>query len=157
VRLGLILYSDFCGFFPSTPNSTISDTEGIEVSWCSKNGHGTRGMPPGTIQGIQVLNNPNYVQIVAFVDQTKINIQAGDFGGELDGWAQDGVRVSSATLCVRIFCLMIHLPSAGQSHWWYGIYQRVQPGQSNPSANLILDRVCHSQRSLGSFADGSIM
>jgi hypothetical protein len=114
-------------------------------------------MPPGTIQGIQVLNNPNYVQIVAFVDQTKINIQAGDFGGELDGWAQDGVRVSSATLCVRIFCLMIHLPSAGQSHWWYGIYQRVQPGQSNPSANLILDRVCHSQRSLGSFADGSIM
>jgi hypothetical protein len=88
-----MLYSDFCGFFPSTPNQTIADTEGIEVAWCSKKGHGTRGMPPDTIHGIQVLNNPNYIQIVAYIDQTKINIQAGDYGGELDGWAQDGVRV----------------------------------------------------------------
>lgn len=89
---GLICYSDFCIFAPPQPNSTIADTEGVEVAWCTKKGHGARGIAPDTISGIQVLNNPNYIQIVAFIKQENIYIQTGDYGGELDGWAQDGVR-----------------------------------------------------------------
>jgi hypothetical protein len=65
-----------------------------------KSGHGTRGTPPGTFTGVQVLRNANYIQFVAFIDQTKVNIQAGDYGGELDGWGQDNVRVLRAS-CVR--------------------------------------------------------
>ncbi|KAI9511940.1 hypothetical protein F5148DRAFT_949796, partial [Russula earlei] len=83
--------SDVCTYAPPQPNSTIGDTEGIEVSWCTKNGYGTRGIPPGTITGGQMLRTPYYIQIVLFVDQTKINLQAGDYGGELDGWGQDGL------------------------------------------------------------------
>jgi hypothetical protein len=85
-------YSDLCLFAPPGPNSTIGDTEGEEVCWCTAKGHGCRGIPPGTITGIQVLNNANYMQIVAFIDQTKINIAPGDEGGELDPHGQDLVR-----------------------------------------------------------------
>jgi len=81
--------SDFCIFAPPQPNSTISDTEGVEVTWCAKEGWGSRVIPPGTFTGIQVLNNANYIQFVAFLDQTKVNIQAGDYGGELDMGGQD--------------------------------------------------------------------
>jgi hypothetical protein len=41
-----------------------------------------------------VLNNANYIQVVALIDQTKVNVQAGDFGGELDCGGQDEVRAS---------------------------------------------------------------
>jgi len=81
--------TDFCFFSPSQPNSTIADTEGEEVTWCTKKGHGARGIAPGTISGIQVLRNPNYVQFVAFIKQENVDIQTGDYGGELDGWGQD--------------------------------------------------------------------
>ena len=91
---GLSLVLDLCFFAPPQPNSTIADTEADEVTWCVKSGWGSRGVPPDTITGIQVLNNANYIQIVAFLDQTKVNIQAGDFGGELDCGGQDEVRAS---------------------------------------------------------------
>ncbi|KAI0245977.1 hypothetical protein BJV78DRAFT_1381944 [Lactifluus subvellereus] len=81
--------SDFCVFAPSKANSTISDTEGEEVCWCTKKGHGCRTMPAGTITGIQVLRNVNYWQIFAYIHQENINIQTGDFGGELDSGGQD--------------------------------------------------------------------
>lgn len=35
------------------------------------------------------MRTPDYVQVVGFVDQTLINIQAGDFGGELDPHGAD--------------------------------------------------------------------
>jgi len=129
IECGLTLYADFCGFFPPKPNSTIADTEGEEVTWCTKNGHGTRGIPPGTITGIQVLRNPNYIQYVAFVNQENINIQAGDFGGELDGWGQDNVRVLGASCTNTSF---IVLPVAGQSNRWHVLYKRFQHGQQDP-------------------------
>lgn len=86
---GLSLVLDLCFFAPPQPNSTIADTEGDEVAWCTTDTHGTRVIPPDAIQGIQVLNNANYMQIVMFLDQTKVNIQAGDYGGELDPGGQD--------------------------------------------------------------------
>jgi len=81
--------SDWCVFAPPEPNSTISDSEGIEVAWCTQHGHGTRLIPGGAITGVQVLNNVNYMQVVAFVTQTEININGQDYGGELDPHGQD--------------------------------------------------------------------
>ena len=77
---------------PATSNSTIADTEGEEVAWCTKKGHGTRIMLDGTLQGLQVLNTPDYTMITGLIDQTKVNIQDGDAGGELDSGGQDTVR-----------------------------------------------------------------
>jgi len=91
--------TDFCLFAPPTPNSTISDTEGEEVAWCTKKGHGARGIVPGTIHGIQVLYNPNYIQIVAFITQEHVDIQTGDYGGELDGGGQDLLGNPIGGLC----------------------------------------------------------
>ncbi|KAH9986064.1 hypothetical protein BJV77DRAFT_1071137 [Russula vinacea] len=82
---------DFCLYAPGKPNSTISDTEGEEVAWCTTKQHGTRGIPPGTFTGLQVLRNANYLQFVGFINQANVNIQPGDFGGELDGGGQDGL------------------------------------------------------------------
>ncbi len=87
-------FSDFCMWAPPKPNSTIADTEGEEVGWCTKNGYGTRGISPGTFSGIQVLRTSAYLQIIGFIDQTKVNMQPGDFGGELDSGGQDEVRTS---------------------------------------------------------------
>ncbi|KIK54479.1 hypothetical protein GYMLUDRAFT_77020 [Collybiopsis luxurians FD-317 M1] len=81
---------DFCLFAPPTPNSTIGDSEGIEVAWCTKKGHGTRLIPEGALQGVQLVQSPGYIEIVGFIDQTKLNVQDGDFGGELDSGGQDG-------------------------------------------------------------------
>ena len=86
-------FSDFCIWAPPKPNSTIADTEGEEVAWCTKNGYGTRGIPPGTFTGIQVLHTSQYIQIIAYLNQDKVNMQLGDFGGELDSGGQDTVRI----------------------------------------------------------------
>ncbi|KAI0693418.1 hypothetical protein BC835DRAFT_1306759 [Cytidiella melzeri] len=81
--------TDFCLWAPAVENSTIADTEGEEVAWCTKKGHGTRLMVDGTIQGIQVLNTPDYTMITGLIDQSKVNIQSSDAGGELDSGGQD--------------------------------------------------------------------
>ncbi|KAJ7637107.1 hypothetical protein FB45DRAFT_977544 [Roridomyces roridus] len=65
--------SDFCVWAPMMPDSTIADTEGVEVAWCSMAGRGTRLIPPGALQGV-----------VGYIDQTLINMQTDDAGGELD-------------------------------------------------------------------------
>ncbi|KAG1852720.1 hypothetical protein F4604DRAFT_1805206 [Suillus subluteus] len=80
---------DFCLWAPPQPNSTIGDTEGQEVAWCTKPGHGTRLIPAGALQGVQLIKTPNYIQIAGFIDQTQINIAASDFGGELDPHGAD--------------------------------------------------------------------
>ena len=85
---------DFCLWAPPLTNSTISDTEGEEVGWCTKNGYGTRGIVPGTFTGLQVLLTPEYVQYVGYIDQTRLNMQASDYGGELDPAGQDLVCTS---------------------------------------------------------------
>ncbi|KZT50886.1 hypothetical protein CALCODRAFT_443930, partial [Calocera cornea HHB12733] len=81
--------SDFCVWGPPDPNTSISDSEGYEIAWCTKDGHGTRLIPEGALQGAQLLRTPNYIQLVGFIDQTMINMQADDEGGELDGRGQD--------------------------------------------------------------------
>ncbi|KAJ6462890.1 hypothetical protein C8R45DRAFT_524288 [Mycena sanguinolenta] len=80
---------DFCLWAPPAANSTIADSEGIEVAWCSKKGHGTRIIPEGTITSLQMIKTPSYIQIAGTLNQNFINI-GGTFGGELDSGGQDG-------------------------------------------------------------------
>jgi len=80
---------DFCLWAPPQPNSTIADTEQLEVAWCTKEGHGTRVIPQGALTGVQYLRTPHYIQIAGYVDQTKLNVAAGDYGGELDPHGAD--------------------------------------------------------------------
>lgn len=82
---------DFCLWAPPNPDSTIGDTEGEEVAWCTKKGYGTRLIPGGALTGVQLTKTPDYIQVVGFIDQTKINIQADDGGGELDPHGADFV------------------------------------------------------------------
>ncbi|KAI0045028.1 hypothetical protein FA95DRAFT_1561593 [Auriscalpium vulgare] len=83
---------DFCVFAPPQPGpgSVIGNTEQIEVSWCMKDGYGTRLIPDGTIQGAHFVQTPDYVQITGIGDLTKINVPKGDAGGELDPHGADG-------------------------------------------------------------------
>ncbi|GJE85075.1 hypothetical protein PsYK624_011520 [Phanerochaete sordida] len=83
---------DFCIFGPPQPgpDSVIGNTERIEVSWCIKSGYGTRLIPDGAITGAHFVQTPDYVQVTGVGDLTKINIPAGDAGGELDPHGADG-------------------------------------------------------------------
>ena len=129
---------DFCIFAPATPNSTISDTEGEEVTWCTQPGHGTRIIPPGTFTGLQVLNNSNYIQYVGFVNQANINIYPGDYGGELDPHGQDLVRCVQRALesCPLIVC-----PKERKSDRWSDVLDCVQHRWHYYRANPRLEHV----------------
>ncbi|KAI5478702.1 hypothetical protein MNV49_004729 [Pseudohyphozyma bogoriensis] len=82
--------TDFCLWAPPTYGPTIGDSEEYEVAWCTQDGHGTRTMPAGTIQSAHYLVTPHYTQVTGTGDFTKINILAGDSGGELDPHGADG-------------------------------------------------------------------
>ncbi|KAH9956486.1 hypothetical protein BC827DRAFT_749602 [Russula dissimulans] len=84
--------NDFCIWAPPDPgpNSVIGETERIEVAWCTQGNHGTRLIPDGTITGAHFIQTPNWVQVTGVGDLTKINIPAGDEGGELDPHGADG-------------------------------------------------------------------
>lgn len=63
------------------------------VAWCTKPGRGTRVIPAGALRGVQFMKTTDYVQVVRFIDQSKININADDTGGEMDPHGADLVRV----------------------------------------------------------------
>ncbi|KAJ6525067.1 hypothetical protein DFH09DRAFT_175797 [Mycena vulgaris] len=75
---------DFCLFAPPTGPAPISDTETLEVAWCTLPRNNARVIPDGTITGVSFLKTDFYVQIMGTGDFTKLNILAGDEGGELD-------------------------------------------------------------------------
>lgn len=50
---------------------------------------GTRLIPAGALRGVQFVKAPSYIQVVGFIDQTQINVQAGDYGGEMDPHGAD--------------------------------------------------------------------
>ncbi|KAJ7328775.1 hypothetical protein DFH08DRAFT_709513 [Mycena albidolilacea] len=74
---------DFCLFAPPQL-ANISDTETIEVAWCTKPRNNARVIPDGTITGVSFLKTDAYVQIMGTGDLTKLNINLNDTGGELD-------------------------------------------------------------------------
>ncbi|KAL0953103.1 hypothetical protein HGRIS_004374 [Hohenbuehelia grisea] len=80
---------DFCLWGAPKPNSIVGDTEGEAVAWCTKPGRGTRLIPEGALKGVQFMRTPDYVQVVGYIDQAMINIQHGDYGGEMDPHGAD--------------------------------------------------------------------
>jgi hypothetical protein len=74
---------DFCLFAPPTLQD-IANSETIEVAWCTKPRNNARLIPDGTLTGVSFLKTDFYVQVMGYGDLTKINVPAGDFGGELD-------------------------------------------------------------------------
>ncbi|KAF7308085.1 hypothetical protein MKEN_01170900 [Mycena kentingensis (nom. inval.)] len=80
---------DLCLWAPPKPNTTIAESEGEEVAWCSKKGHGTRLIPAGALLSVQYIQTPSYIQIAGAVNQAMLNIGGTD-GGELDSGGQDG-------------------------------------------------------------------
>lgn len=79
---------DFCLWGPPTLGS-VGDTEHLAVAYCNKRGRGTRTFPDGTLKGVHFVQTEDYVQITGVGDFTKINIRAGDEGGELDPHGAD--------------------------------------------------------------------
>ncbi|KNZ56452.1 uncharacterized protein VP01_2400g7 [Puccinia sorghi] len=59
------------------------------VAYCTTKKFGTRLIPAGAITGIQVTRTPGYIQAVGFIDQTALNLQANDTGGEEDPHGAD--------------------------------------------------------------------
>ncbi|KAI0790057.1 hypothetical protein C8Q75DRAFT_763783 [Abortiporus biennis] len=80
---------DWCVWAPSKPNSTIGDTEGEEVAWCTKPGRGTRLIPAGALTAVKMVRTEGYIQVTGLLDQTQININTDDTGGELDPHGAD--------------------------------------------------------------------
>lgn len=83
-----IVSLDFCLWAPPDVGKEVGEIEGEMIAWCTKK-HGTRLIPNGAITGLQHLRTPDYIQVVGFIDQTKINMKAGDFGGEMDPHGAD--------------------------------------------------------------------
>ncbi|KAH8834757.1 carbohydrate-binding module family 13 protein [Flagelloscypha sp. PMI_526] len=75
--------NDFCLWGPPEV-ATVGDSEEKGVAYCTKSGRGTRLIPDGTLKGVHFVTTPDYVQITGVGDFTKINIPAGDDGGEYD-------------------------------------------------------------------------
>jgi hypothetical protein len=56
-------------------------------------------MPAGTLTGVHFVKTADYVQITGQGDFTKINVPAGDDGGELDNHGADVRLVTLAEAC----------------------------------------------------------
>lgn len=72
---------DWCLWAPQEPNSVVGNIEGEMVAWCTKKGHGTRIIPPGAITGMSWVQTSKYIQVTGMMNQTLINMAAGDSGG----------------------------------------------------------------------------
>lgn len=72
------------------PNSAIGDIEREAIAWCTKSGRGSRTIPDGTFSGVHFVKTSNYVQVTGVGNFTKVNVRAGDSGGELDNRGADG-------------------------------------------------------------------
>lgn len=75
----------------ANPNSSIGDIEREAIAWCTRSGRGARTIPDGTFKGVHFVKTRDYVQVTGVGDFTKVNVKAGDQGGELDNRGADGV------------------------------------------------------------------
>ncbi|KAJ6589428.1 hypothetical protein B0H19DRAFT_1206235 [Mycena capillaripes] len=98
---------DFCIFGPLQADSTIGNSEDSEVAWCVLPRNNARVIPDGTIT------------VLGYGDLTRINIAAGDPGGQLDphGASTLGHPVGgnvSSTAVDGLFCLRVCTNSNSQ-------------------------------------------
>jgi len=84
---------DFCIWgAPGTGNDAlevVADVEGEMVAYCTTPRYGARTLPQGAITGLQFIQTPDYVELVGYIDQTAIRLQANDTGGEEDPHGAD--------------------------------------------------------------------
>jgi len=80
---------EFCLWGAAKPDSIVGNIEGEMVAYCTTKKFGTRLIPAGAITGVQVTRTPGYIQAVGFIDQTALNLQANDTGGEEDPHGAD--------------------------------------------------------------------
>lgn len=67
-RPGPLIYVLFCAhscLWGPPELDTVANTEGEMVAWCTREGHGTRLIPEGALQGVQFLRTPHYIQVRA--------------------------------------------------------------------------------------------
>jgi hypothetical protein len=125
-RLNALSPADFCLWAPNVPGKTVGEIEGEMIAWCSQPGHGTRIFPSGTITGVQLTKTPDYVQVVGFMDQTKVDMVQGDSGGEMDPHGADLVSLIWRMMAQSWFSpLMIRLVLARKSHGRCGLFECV--------------------------------
>ncbi|KAG6827379.1 hypothetical protein H0H92_012035 [Tricholoma furcatifolium] len=84
-----LAFDDFCIWGPPDPNSVVASTEGEMVAWCTNPNHGTRLIPKDSLTGVQFMRTPDYVQVVGYINQSRINLQSDDYGGEMDPHGAD--------------------------------------------------------------------
>ncbi|KAG6889085.1 hypothetical protein C0995_003938 [Termitomyces sp. Mi166 len=80
---------DFCIWGPPEPDSEVASTEGEMVAWCTNPSHGTRLIPKDSLYGVQFMHTPDYIQVSGFINQSRINLKHGDYGGEMDPHGAD--------------------------------------------------------------------
>jgi len=80
---------DFCLWGSPKANGVIGDVEAVVVAYCTKSGHGTRLIPPGTLTAVQFIKTPGYIQVTGLFNQTGIGLKTDDSGGELDPHGAD--------------------------------------------------------------------
>ncbi|PKI85126.1 hypothetical protein MVES1_001043 [Malassezia vespertilionis] len=76
--------TDFCLWGPPQANSSVGKKEADVVSYCTKEGYGTRLIPNGALKGAHFVKTSKFVQVTGKGDFTFIGIAKGDGGGELD-------------------------------------------------------------------------
>ncbi|KAL4399893.1 hypothetical protein ACI68E_002802 [Malassezia pachydermatis] len=81
---------DWCTFGPLDMGTKVANQEERVVAWCTKPRNNARVIPDGTVMGAHFVKTPLYVQVMALGDFTKIGVQPGDTGGELDPHGQFG-------------------------------------------------------------------
>jgi len=80
---------DFCLWGSPVSNGQIGNVEAQVVAYCTKPGHGTRVIPPGTLTGVQFMRTKGYIQVSGQFNQSGIGLDPADYGGELDPHGAD--------------------------------------------------------------------
>ncbi|EGF97652.1 uncharacterized protein MELLADRAFT_73714 [Melampsora larici-populina 98AG31] len=81
--------NEFCLWGAPQPNTVVGDVEGEMVAYCTTKKFGTRLIQGGALQGVQLIRTPGYIEVIGFIDQTALNLQANDTGGEEDPHGAD--------------------------------------------------------------------
>ena len=55
-----------------------------QVAYCTNSTNGARPIPAGTFTSVHWVQTPDFVQLTAMGDFTKLNVKPRDQGGELD-------------------------------------------------------------------------
>jgi hypothetical protein len=117
---------DFCLWAPPEKGRSVGEIEGEMVAWCTQPGHGTRVIPDGTITGVQFTKSPDYIQVVGFMNQSKINMLDDDPGGEMDPHGADAVRFLPKSARQVIFANFAHLLNLERKpYWWSSLFNRL--------------------------------